>query len=405
MQLGITKLYRVVPSTLTLLLLLNLSFAPIIAQEDPAAPVRNTEVDFLLSYYQQDGNNSPVTGGVGTEELKDIAPIIIVNVPMANNRQLSVTTGVEFYTSASSDNVDPARTGASGSDARAHLDIGYGGDLLSSKQSWGLNVGVSAEYDYTSLWIGGNWGKSSANENTQFSLAGRFFFDQIQLIYPIELRQRGVELLNENRRQTLNFSTSINQVLTKKMQASVSADFVYQQGLLSTPFHRVYFANETLAQVERLPDNRLKLPVALRLNYYWSDFLVSRLSYRFYYDDFGINANTFNIEVPMRINQFFAFSPFYRHHTQTAADYFAGFQQHASGAEFYTSDFDLSAFDSHKYGIGIRYYPLEGLGAINWPFSDKPALIKRLDARFAYYTRSDGLDAFTASFGISFVLK
>ena len=30
------------------------------------------EVDFLTSYYSQDGNNASVTGGIGTEELTDL---------------------------------------------------------------------------------------------------------------------------------------------------------------------------------------------------------------------------------------------------------------------------------------------------------------------------------------------
>ena len=235
---GISSSYR---SLLFLLIMIGLPASFLLAQDDPAAPERNTEIDFLLSYYQQDGNNSPVTGGIGTEELNDIAPIIIVNVPMANNRLLSVTSGVEYYSSASSDNVDPARTGASGADVRAHLDIGYGSDPLGSNQSWGFNVGTSVEYDYTSLWLGGNWSRSTANENTQFSLSGRFFFDQIQLIYPIELRQRGVELLNENQRQTINVSTALSQVLTRKMQASISADFRLSARLVINAFSSCLF--------------------------------------------------------------------------------------------------------------------------------------------------------------------
>ena len=38
------------------------------------------EANFLSSYYNQDGNNSPVTGGVGTESLTDFANVFIINV-------------------------------------------------------------------------------------------------------------------------------------------------------------------------------------------------------------------------------------------------------------------------------------------------------------------------------------
>ena len=41
---------------------------------------KTIDVDFLTSYYHQDGNNSAVQGGVGREELIDVANILVVNI-------------------------------------------------------------------------------------------------------------------------------------------------------------------------------------------------------------------------------------------------------------------------------------------------------------------------------------
>ena len=75
------------------------------------APVSNAdqkaEIDFLFSYYQQEGNHSAVTGGQGTEELHDYAGIVIVNVPIKNNKSLRVENGISYFTSASHDNINP----------------------------------------------------------------------------------------------------------------------------------------------------------------------------------------------------------------------------------------------------------------------------------------------------------
>ena len=46
---------------------------------------------------------------------------------------------------------------------------------------------------------------------------------------------------------------------------------------------------------------------------------------------------------------------------QTASDYFAPYAQHLSSEEFYTSDYDLSALSSHKYGMGVKYFPFYGV--------------------------------------------
>ena len=41
-----------------------------------------TEVDFLSSYYAQDGKHSAVGGGIGSEQLTDFASNIVVAMPL-----------------------------------------------------------------------------------------------------------------------------------------------------------------------------------------------------------------------------------------------------------------------------------------------------------------------------------
>lgn len=183
------------------------------------------------------------------------------------------------------------------------------------------------------------------------------------------------------------------------------ADLVYQRGLLSTPFHRVYFEGTERPRVEQLPGRRLKIPLGVRLSYYLYDRLKTRFYYRYYYDDFGNDAQTFEMELPLSFTKTVALIPFYRHHRQTASDYFRPFGQHGLDAEFYTSDYDLSAFHSHKAGLGLRYYPLWGIARFKPLFLPKDIHFKRTDLRFSLYDRSDGLQAFTLSLGFSFFLK
>ena len=145
--------------------------------------------------------------------------------------------------------------------------------------------------------------------------------DYWTLIYPIELRDRG-QLLDRNDRQSFNGSIGLSQVLDKRTQVSVQLEATYMNGLLSTPFHRVYFQEQQLPDIERLPNTRLKLPVGVRLNRYLTDWLVARLYYRFYWDNWGMTGHSASIELPVKLTRFLAVAPFYRYHTQTAARYF-----------------------------------------------------------------------------------
>ena len=291
---------------------------------------------------------------------------------------------------------------------------------------------MSKEYDYFSFNVQGSFAKTSADGNRQLGLTGQVFLDQVTLINPVELRPgfaQGRDNKNYGKaaRQSYNLSAAYSQVLTKRLQVALSAELVQQNGLLSTPFHRVYFfdapeqnpvpavANDfsTLApsapKVEKLPDSRFKYPVGLRLNYYASDLVQVRSYYRFYNDNFGVRAHTLELELPVKVTQFFVLYPFYRYHQQTAATYFAPYLAHSVADAYYTSDYDLSAFTAHKTGLGLRYSPVYGIGRFHVPGHDsqgRPRLMRfrAIDMRYAHYQRSTDLTADILSFDLGFAL-
>ncbi|MFD2787495.1 DUF3570 domain-containing protein [Hymenobacter rubripertinctus] len=392
------------------------SGVPLTPQTNAAsAPVGETEVNILGSYYQQDGTHGAVQGGRGTEYLTDVTPTIILNIPLDTVSRLTANIGADFYASASTDRIDGVEgyflSTPSSSDTRIHADFGYSRENRARHRIVGLGAGVSKEYDYFSVNVVGSWAKSSRDGNREFSAAGQVFLDQAKLIYPTELRT-GQLLVPTDKRQSYNLSLVYSQVISQRMQVALSTELVYQHGLLSTPFHRVYFRDAgagALPRVEQLPQNRFKYPVALRVSYFASDFVQLRGFYRFYNDNFGITAHTLELETPVKVTPFFVLYPFYRYHTQTAADYFAAYAQHSVADEFYTSDYDLSAFSANKYGLGLRYSPVYGISRFKTPFSNgqggrKVAKFKSLDVRYAYYRRNISFSANVISFDLAFTM-
>ncbi len=390
--------------------------APNAAQLPAPGRYGETEVDILGSYYQQNGNHSAVEGGIGDQHLTDVAPTILLNVPLDSTTRLAANVGVDYYASASSDKIDQVMSSPSASDVRAHADFGLSHVLADKLTTLGVGAGVSKEYDYLSFNLVGSWARSSADGNRQLSVSGQAFLDKITLITPAELRPGGTRdhKYGSDNRQSFTLSVVYAQVLSKRLQAAVGFEPVAQRGLLSTPFQRVYFADRpdaagqlgTLgtALAEALPRLRYKYPASLRLTYYATDLVQLRGFYRFYADNFGIRANTFELEVPVKVSPFFTLYPFYRYHTQTAADYFAPYLAHSQTEEYYTSDYDLSAFSANKVGLGFRYAPLYGLGRFKTPFGHGITKFKSLDVRYGYYRQSTGLTANVVSFDLSFVM-
>ena len=134
-----------------------------------------------------------------------------------------------------------------------------------------------------------------------------------------------------------------------------------------------------------MPDSRLKLPIGLRVNYFASDHVVIRSYYRYYRDNWGVNAHTASIELPLKLNSFISFSPFYRYYRQTAAYFFAPYGAHTAADNYYTSNYDYSAFQSQYLGMNIRLSPPRGIMGVN-KFS-------LLEIRMGHYVQTTGLEA------------
>lgn len=462
-----------------------------------------SEIDFISSYYKQDGSHSAVSGGIGTEKMTDVASNIVLTIPLNADDVLTIDAGFSAYTSASSSNINPFftdgsyvdngnNTGASRGYAKSTKDLNRDSDddddygttqplpygspwiestgasrkdvltTLSANYShnsddrnliWNWNLSVSREYDYQSFGFGGGIAKLFNEKNSEISIKASAYLDKWKAIYPTELHeyarygfnfqnngyfenvtvydQYGLESSNylpfyfsefdDKKRNSYSLSLGFSQVLTKELQVFIFMDVLYQEGLLSTPYHRVYFADKAnyyigqkryiplydtpqnkgvyrLADdVERLPDNRFKLPLGARLNYYINDLMVLRTYYRFYSDDWGLVSHTASIELPIKISNSFTAYPMYRFYTQKALDYFAPFEQHYSSEKYYTSDYDLSSFDSHQYGAGFSYSDVFS------PFKIFKFGLKNVDFRYNHYSRSDQLEADIFTIAIKFV--
>ena len=446
--------------------------------------LENTEVDFLLSYYKQDGVHSAVGGGIGSEKLSDIATNIVVALPLNADDVLTFDVGVSAYTSASSSNINPfdnrmtatgssaagdpsanntagyvtpwqTSSGASASDQLTALNVNYSHSSDDRNTIWNADVSFSNEYDYTSVGFGGGLTKLFNQKNTEVSLKANAYLDQWRPIYPTELKEYGayginyqnqgylkdVTILDQNgnasndylptafksyektNRNSYSLSIAFSQILTKKIQMSIFMDVLQQDGLLGTPYQRVYFAdkpnyfigqskyipvydskeNTGVYQLaddnENLPSSRFKIPIGARLNFYINEYVVAKTYYRYYQDNWGVQAHTASIELPIKLSTKFTVSPLYRYYSQSASDYFAAFDKHLSTEKYYTSDYDLSKFNSNQYGFGVTYTDIFAKAKIFM------LGLKTIDFRFNHYERNDGLSSNIGTVGFKFEIE
>src|SRR6059058_3587335 len=127
------------------------------------------EVNFVSGYYQQNGNNSAVTGGIGTEKLNDFANTIELKFSKYSKPQvkhiLGFELGIDHYSSASSDKIDPYTiSSASHADTRIYPSASYTINNEQKGNAVTFNGSFSNEFDYTSFGAGFGFTKTSKDK-------------------------------------------------------------------------------------------------------------------------------------------------------------------------------------------------------------------------------------------------
>ena len=351
--------------------------------------LRFEEANIVSSYYHQDGNNSAVTGGIGTEKLTDFSNSFQVKLTRYDTHlrkhSFDFDLGIDHYTSASSDKINPNTiSSASYSDSRVYPSLNWTMENETKGTTIGAGLSSSTEFDYQSFGANILLAKKSKDKSAEFSFKLQAYLDHLKVIRPIELRpfQEDQTAYARSARNTFVGSLSYSKIINHRLQVALLMDLIYQHGYLGLPFHRVYFLDNSL-DVENLPGSRFKLPLALRANYFVGDKIIVRTYYRYYQDDWGLKAHTINLEVPYKITPFLSVSPFYRYYTQEQVDYFAPYQKHKPSEKFFTSNYDLSTFHSNFFGAGFRYAPPENILHINH-FSS-------VELRYGHYAKNIGM--------------
>lgn len=357
--------------------------------------VSKFDVEAMYGHYIQDGNNSAVTGGIGTEKLVVYSPSFKIKRTGPNGHSLSLKTGVDIITSASTDKIDYVVSSASIMDARTYTNIAFTSRQKKQLQ-WTMGTGFSIESDYFSLPL--NFGVTHFSKNKMRTLTAelQMYNDDlrwgrlnihvgnkpVKLIFPSELRYQ--QWYETSRRQTLNLRTGWQQIINKRNRIGIFPELTYQNGLLSTPFHRVYFIDNSL-RVENLPSKRIKGLLGLKYYRFVGGRTILKNSIDLYADNFGIIAIGIENETAIKINYAFTLTPGFRIYAQQGSDYFAPYAMHLISEKYYTSDYDLSNFTSYKVSLGLRYAPYKHI--------TRNKTLNEIQLRYAYYNRSNGLQA------------
>jgi hypothetical protein len=387
--------------------------------------LRVDEVNLVSSYYDQTGEHSAITAGIGTQQVSDVSNSLEVKLAWLgdyqNKNSLTFGLGIDHHTSASSAYV--TLTGLGKQDGtRIYPSLDWTKENTSKGTTFGLGSYYSTEYNYKSFGLDMHFSVKTHDKSGEFSAKFQAYMDNVTMIYPAELiaalsppapagstyvttasgnrvlstssgkKSSSVDL-DSSPRNTYTASFAWTQIINSRLQVALLGDVVQQSGFLSLPYHRVYFSNGR-DTIERLPSTRFKLPIGFRLNYFAGDNIILRGYYRYYTDSWETHSNTANLEIAYKISPFFSLSPFYRFYTQTAAKYFAPYKASSPSAQYFTSNYEYAAFNSSFFGAGIRLSPPKGV--LGWQH------LHDVELRYGHYSQTTNLASDVVSVSLGF---
>jgi len=310
-------------------------------------------VKFLLNHFSQDSDSGDqVYDNTGKEDVTAFEPTLFIVANVDEDTDIKANFVLDTWTAASDTALD-GETGASGggigNQSRFAGQIGYiKGDELNGHS---YNLGISTEYDYRSLSLGGNWTRSFAEDNFTFSVTPQLFLDKAK-DFDLENKKE----IDFKSRTIWSLDLTGTQLLSPTDLIQFGYTHIQMNGMLNSIAGTVRVDTETTdlfgRQSEKMPSKRIRHALHSKWVHSLSQSSAFHLSYRYYQDDWDIKAHTleWGPRFSFAQDQYFLM-PTLRYYDQTEADFFE--TSFASEKKHMTSDSDLEEFNSVRYGLAF----------------------------------------------------
>ena len=217
-----------------------------------------------------------------------------------------------------------------------------------------LSTGVSVENDYRSFNLGLSGEKESTDKNRTTSAGAGVSFDTIEPT-DADLSVGGSEVFplrpTKEDKTVFNAFVGMSQILTRSSVVQSSINFQHANGYLSDPYKEVSIGGGQVAADNR-PSVRNQMAWLTRYRHRF-DRVGGTLhaDYRFYVDDWGITAHTFDLAWYQTFFERFRLTQSVRYYSQGQADFYAPFFNGLPLNGFATSDYRMAAFGALAFRV------------------------------------------------------
>lgn len=311
-----------------------------------------------FTFFDQQGRGhqsqaEPDADARGSEALRVYQGIARGAVRQSSRWLHTATLTVDVVSSASADALDLVSTAsrwneAGGLDMASQMELGPDDRLT-------LLYGGHVEETLYSVNAGAGYQRELAADNASVDLSLKVIHDWFDRNTFKGTRER------QGDRQTLSANLRLSQILSPTTLGSLGYGGTYQQGTLEQTWNSVPVACPEPSPPlpcpqrvdERFPDDRLRHALSAIVSQRLPPLAATlRLSYRYYRDDFGVQAHSGELRWYQDLGTRLRARLHYRHHRQNAVDFFTSALSPAAvdGPAPRTADSDLAAFTAREYG-------------------------------------------------------
>jgi hypothetical protein len=291
-------------------------------------------------YHRYDGGGVTIDG-----------PSVLVRENFKDTYSLSANYYVDKVSSAS---IDVVTSGASAySEERTEYSLS--GDYLYDRSLLSAGLTSSDENDYQA-------------DTVFFGVSQDMFGDLTTVNFGYARGNDTVEQTgNDNFQEDIdrqNYRLGISQILTANLLMAVNYEAITDEGFLNNPYRNYRYLvdpNDPLLGYQQAqevyPNTRSSDALAIRFSYYLPYRAALKAEYRFFTDDWGIDADTYQLSYTHPLGQLWIIDLKYRFYQQGETDFYDDLFQTASRDEkdYRARDKELSDFDSSTYSVGVSY--------------------------------------------------
>ena len=221
-------------------------------------------------------------------------------------------------------------------------------------ESVGANARLSLDFMHklTTLTIGG-----SANQDHVFPTGGT----------PLPLSDGSVLHEERNAKRVTGGLVGLSRVITRRWLISVNGSRTYEDGYLTEPYKVVSLIDPatgfTGGQItEGRPSKRERSDVMTAMVYHFTSDVL-HLSHRYYWDDWGVRSNTFDLKLRHDTGDSSFLQPHLRYYQQSQADFFTfGLVQGEPSPQYASSDYRLGPLQTATAGLTYGFHLPESPG-------------------------------------------